>query len=126
MINKAKLGQVSNDVELEKQNSATLKVDENKNNDNNKKTQETNANSNNKKPPAANGKKVVKTVKKVDDPIDPTFTGKSFHLEDFSYRQTFLRNILFAVIIIFFMSNGLGTKVYISSCLRGYQFVMKK
>jgi len=74
VINKAKLGQVSNDVELEKQNSATLKVDENKNNDNNKKTQETNANSNNKKPPAANGKKVVKTVKKVDDPIDPTFT----------------------------------------------------
>ena len=76
VINKAKLGQVSNDVELEKQNSAsaTLKIDENKN-DNNKNNQETNANSNNKKPPAATGKKVVKTVKKVDDPIDPTFTG---------------------------------------------------
>ena len=77
VINKAKLGQVSNDVELEKQNSAsaTLKTDDNNKNDNNKNNQETNANSNNKKPPAATGKKVVKTVKKVDDPIDPTFTG---------------------------------------------------
>jgi len=75
VISKAKLGQVSNDVDLEKQNSETSKIDENKNkNDNNQKIQETNANSNNKKPPAANGKKVVKTVKKIDDPIDPTFT----------------------------------------------------
>ena len=74
MINKAKLGQVSNDVELEKQNAETSKIDENKNKNDNKKNQETNANSNNKKPPAANGKKVVKTVlNKVIDPAGNPF-----------------------------------------------------